>query len=396
MSSPTRTPSPRGSGVLGAAILLGGAAALVVGGAMVVHAEGKTNKVALAASPRRVAYVRAKATEYHASRTYVGTLHPWVEANVGPQLISAYVDAVLVRPGASVKRGEVLATLDCRNASTATSVIAMQARAIEARQKAVEDEAHRTQRLLDGGFASPNEVEQVLAESASEAAQLEAQRATLAHSSLEVGDCVLRAPFDGEIGERFIDPGAFARPGTPVVSVIDRSTVRFAADVPEIDFPVVTPKRAVRIHVDASGLDVVGTISRRAPNADRDVRTVHFEVDIPNADRVIPVDTTGEVYIEFGEPVPATQIPLYVATVRGARASLFTVEGGRAHARAVTVLGEVGDSVFVERALVPDSEVVAEGRALLSDSDAVEAAEERSAVASAPAASASPVPGARP
>jgi RND family efflux transporter MFP subunit len=391
MSSPIRmVSSSRGSGALAAAILLGGVASLLVGGAMVVRAEGKTNKVALASSPRRVSYVRAKAGEYRASRTYVGTLHPWVEANVGPQFISAYVDSVLVRPGANVKRGEVLATLDCRNASTATSAIAMQARAIEARQKAIEDEAHRTQRLLDGGFASPNEVEQVLAQSASESAQLEAQRATLAHSSLEVGDCILRAPFDGEIGVRFLDPGAFARPGTPVVSVIDRSTVRFAADVPEVDFPVVTPKRVVRIHVDASGLDVEGTISRRAPNADREVRTVHFEVDIANADRAIPVDTTGEAHIEFGEPVPATEIPLYTATVRGTRAALFTVEGGRAHARAVTVLGEVGDTVFVERALAPDSQVVAEGRALISDGDPVDAAEERSAAAGPPA-SASPV-----
>ena len=35
------------------------------------------------------------------------------------------------------------------------------------------------------------------------------QRATL-----EVNDCVLRAPFDGEIAARSVDPGAFVRPGT--------------------------------------------------------------------------------------------------------------------------------------------------------------------------------------
>src|SRR5213082_3135264 len=48
-------------------------------------------------------------------------------ARVGPQYVSAYVGTVLVRPGAVVKRGEVLATLDCRNASAATREIAARA-----------------------------------------------------------------------------------------------------------------------------------------------------------------------------------------------------------------------------------------------------------------------------
>jgi len=38
-----------------------------------------------------------------------------------------------------------------------------------------------------------------------------------------VSDCVLRAPFDGEIATRLVDPGAFVRPGTSIVSVIDRA-----------------------------------------------------------------------------------------------------------------------------------------------------------------------------
>jgi RND family efflux transporter MFP subunit len=366
----------RGTRLLRVAIVLGTVGALGAGGAMVLRVEAKTNQVALASSPRRVSFVRAKATEYRGSRSYVGTLHPWVEADIGPQLVSAYVDAVLVRPGARVKRGEVLATLDCRNASTASSAIAMQARALEARQKAVEDEAQRTQRLLDGGFASANEVEQVLAQSASQAAQLEAQRATLAHSSLEVGDCILRAPFDGEVGDRFVDPGAFVRPGTAIVSVIDRTTVRFSADVPEVDFPVVAPKGVVHIHVDASGQEVDGAIARRSPHADRDVRTIHVEVDLPNGALAIPVDTTGEVHIDFGAPVQATEIPLFAATVRNGRAAVFTIDGDRAHAQSVLVLGEIGGSLVVERTLAPGSPVVTEGRALLNDGDGVDAREE--------------------
>lgn len=371
----------RGRRLLAVAIALGAIAALVAGGALVLRAEARTNQVPLTARPKPVTFVRAKQAQYRATRSYVGTLYPWVEANVGPQLVSAYVDTVLVRPGAQVRRGDPLATLDCRNASTASSAIAMQARAIEASQKAIADEAARTQRMLDGGFASPNEVEQVLAQSAAEGARLESQRATLAHSALEVSDCVLRAPFDGEIGDRFSDPGAFVRPGAAIVSVVDRSTVRFAADVPEVDFAVIAPGASVHIHIDASGQDVDGVIARRAPHADRDVRTVHFEVDLPNKDRTIPVDTTGEVHIAFGDESTVTEIPLYAATVRGSKATVFVVEGDtRVRAQTLQVVGEIGGSLFVDRTLVPGTAVVTEGRALLQNGDRVEAKEDKGSV----------------
>src|SRR5262249_694852 len=159
----------------------------------------------------------------------------WLTANVGPQLVSAYVDTVLVRPGAVVKRGEVLATLDCRDKSAESQAVASEARAIEARQKALASGPARLRTLLAGNFGSPNEAEQKAGQSAAEQAKLEAMRAKLAQKSIEVGDCVLRAPFDGEVATRQIDPGAFVRPGVALVSVVDRSTVRLVADVPEVD-----------------------------------------------------------------------------------------------------------------------------------------------------------------
>src|SRR5262249_68643 len=141
------------------AIGAGVAVVLLLGVAMALRADGRTNKIALASRPKPVTIVRARAATFRPSRTYAGTLQPWIEANGGPQLVSAYVDTVLVRPGATVKRGDVLATLDCRDASASTKAIAARARAIDAHQKAIADEASRTQGLLSGGFVSPNEAE---------------------------------------------------------------------------------------------------------------------------------------------------------------------------------------------------------------------------------------------
>jgi membrane fusion protein (multidrug efflux system) len=349
----------------------GVAIVLAIGGLLVVRAESRVNKVALAASPKAVTAVAGRGTLYRETQTYVGTLRPWVEASVGPQFISAYIDTVLVRPGAAVKRGEVVATLDCRNESASSMAVAAEARAVEARQKAMADESARLQTLLDGGFVSPNEAEQKAAQTEAELAQLGAERAKLAVTGLSVNDCVLRAPFDGEVAVRSMDPGAFVRPGMAIVSVVDRSTVRMTFDVPENAFEAVAPKGHVSIHALATDRSMDGVIARRSPAADPETRTIHVEVDLDNARRELAVNTTGEVRIQVGAPKPATAVPLGAASISGARATLFVVDQGVAKKRTYTSLGEDATTLYLEPALAAGTLVVTEGRALLADGDPV-------------------------
>ncbi len=353
--------------------LIGGVLSLLgLGGFLLWRAESRVNRVAMAGSAKPVTIVKAEGVDFRPFRTYIGTLEPWQSARVGPQFISAYVSSVLVRPGAVVKKGEVLATLDCRHATASTRVVAMQATAIDARQKALADEAARTQGLLDGGFVSANEVEQKIAQSASEAAQLQAGKAQLERSSLDVDDCVLRAPFDGEVAVRSIDPGAFVRPGTSLVSVVDRSIIRVTAEAPEVDVSVVEPGTQVKMHLLATNQDVVGKVARRAPAADLETRTLHFEVDVADPARTLPAGTTAELAIEVGQPRPASAVPLAAAAVRSGKAMVFVVEGNTAHARVVPVLGEREGLLYLDPSLKPGTPVVLEGRALLQDGDKVE------------------------
>jgi membrane fusion protein, multidrug efflux system len=351
------------------------AGTLVVAGAGVLLAwrsARAVNRSTLASVPRPVTFVEAKASSFRGSRTYVGSIEPWVEANVGPQYVSAYAQTVLVRPGDSVKRGAVLATLDCASPNAATRVAEMQAQAVDERQRAMSDEAARVRSLLDGGFAAVNDSEQREAHARSEQAQLSAARERMNEVALDVRDCVLRAPFDGEIATRTIDPGAFVRPGTAIVSVVDRATVRVSADAPEKDFDVIPPGNAATIEVLSTGARVVAPISRRAPKADPTTRTVHFEIDVSDAARAIPVSTTGLVHVDYGAPRPATELPVDAASVLQHKAKLFVLEGDVARAKEVCVVGEAGGSLFVDPAeLAPGTRVIVFGRALLRDGDRV-------------------------
>jgi RND family efflux transporter MFP subunit len=348
-------------------------AAIALGALLVSRASGDVNQVALASLPKGVTVVAARAARYRPSRRYVGTIQPWLEARVGPQLISAYVDTVLVRPGDVVRKGQVLATLDCRNASASSKAVAMQARAIQTEQEALAHEAARVAALKEGGFASANEIENREASSASKQAALMETQAKMQRASLEVSDCVLRAPFAGEVSARLVDPGAFVRPGTEVVTVVDRNTVRVAGEVPEGDFAVVAPGTPVRVHALATDRRLAAKIARRSPAADPATRTIHVEIDVPDPERTLPVATTAELEVDVGTPAEVIELPLVAASVRGAKATVFVVDGGLARKEVHGVVGERGGSVFLEPELRAGSHVVTEGRAGLASGDHVEA-----------------------
>jgi RND family efflux transporter MFP subunit len=352
-------------------MIVGVAGILASGFAMYKRGASRTNDVPLSSSPKPVTVVVAREATFRPTRRYVATIDPWLVAKVGPQLVSAYVDTVLFRPGAPVKKGDVLATLDCRNASAESQAVAMAARALETKQAAAAKEAARLQGMLDGGFVSENEADKKMAEATAQQADILAAKAKLLGSSLEVNDCVLKAPFDGEVDARMADPGSFARPGSFILSVVDRSTVRIAADVPETDFALVAPGALVKMRIVATGTTITAPITRRNPSADLATRTVHFEVDVSDPERHIPVGTTVELWVDVGEPQPAAEIPLIGASVRGDKATVFVVgEDALAKKRTVAVLGETAGSLFVELGL-SGAKIVTEGRGLLEDGDKV-------------------------
>jgi RND family efflux transporter MFP subunit len=358
-------------------IAVGVAVVLLFGFLMVARASSHVNKIALASLPVGVTAVEARATSFNSTRHYVGTLKPWVEAKIGPQLISAYAGSVLVRPGDHVKRGQVIGTLDCRNASAASQGISMQAKAIQAQQVALAHEAARITELQSGGFASANEIERKQADSASKEAELMSTKARLERATLEVSDCVLRSPFDGEVSDRTMDPGAYVHPGQSIAVVIDRSTVRVETDVPEEDFDLVRPGVKVDVLALAIGRHVVGAIARRSPAADESTRTVHFEIDLQDPSRTLPVGTTAELAVPAGAPLPAMEIPLAAAAVKGSKATLFLADNGQARKVVVNVLGEKAGRLFVDTSLPDKALVITEGRTLLKEGETIQVSVER-------------------
>ena len=158
---------------------------------------------------------------------------------------NALIDKVLVERGSQVRAGDTLVLLDGsverealagaqQRAESEAELRVARARADYAREKFRRREDLREQNYItaqDRDEAQAElrvaEAELALAVDNRRLAGIEAQRLNAV-----MRQRALRAPFNGEVATRTIDPGAFVRPGNSLVSVVDRTTVRITA-VPE-------------------------------------------------------------------------------------------------------------------------------------------------------------------
>ncbi len=220
--------------------LAGGVAALLlVGGLMVWRADARTNKVALASRPKPVTVVRARAAMYRPSRTYVGTLEPWVQANVGPAARLG-----LRRHGPRPPGRDRQAGRGARDARLPQRQRLHQGRRDAGARARRPPEGGRTRGGADAGAARRRFrlAERGRAEDGAEHRRGGAGRvrAREAGAQLARGQRLHPARAVRRRGRAAIDrSGRLRTAGNAIVSVVDRSTVRMTADAPEIDFDVV-------------------------------------------------------------------------------------------------------------------------------------------------------------
>lgn len=154
-----------------------------------------------------------------------GIAAPIEQATLSTRLMGT-VTEVLVREGDAVRRGQVLVRLDTRDLAAKDDQVRAGLAAAEAQATEAERYAVRI-RALYADSAAPkamlDNAESGLAQAKAGLAQARGAQAELA-AVAQYG--AVRAPFDGVVTKRFVDPGAFAAPGAPLVTVEDARTLR--------------------------------------------------------------------------------------------------------------------------------------------------------------------------
>ncbi|MFE1602364.1 HlyD family secretion protein [Methylobacterium sp. ID0610] len=261
---------------------------------------------------------------YTTGRFIIGTDDAYVQADIATLAakVSGYLAAVPVVNGQAVRAGEVIARIDdgdyrlaLRAAedklATQTSTMARIARQVEAaRAQVAQAEAQiaaaradqvraaadhqRQMQLAQVEFAARARLEQARADrdrsdanvKAAEAgllaaranvAVLEAQgkeaeslaaelRTAVDRAARDLSFTVLRAPFDGVVGNKAVEAGAYVAPGSRVAALVPLDSVRIDANFKETQLARMRVGQPVHIRVDAwPDRDIVGTVESFSP-----------------------------------------------------------------------------------------------------------------------------------
>lgn len=141
-------------------------------------------------------------------------------------------------------------------------------------------------------------------------AELANARAQKASAETDLSDTRLVAPTEGVVLTRAMEPGAIAQPGQTVMTIAIARPMRIRAYVSEPDLGRVAPGMKVTIRTDSSDRTYHGTIGHISPRAEftpKSVETEDLRTDLVYRLRIIVTDPDDA--LRQGQPVTITVTP---------------------------------------------------------------------------------------
>jgi membrane fusion protein, multidrug efflux system len=255
-----------------------------------------------------------------------GELKPWNKTQIFSK-VKGYLGSVQADRGTSVRKGQVLATLEAPELIASLNHSKAQVSSAEAslleRQSKQKASKRTYQRVLQTsntkGAVSANELEGTYATMMSDSALVKASQENLkaAKAQMEAQNqlaeyLTVRAPFDGTIIERNVSPGDLVGPETnvkPMFVLEDGSKLRLTIAIPENLSNSVGEKSTVSFTTQAEPLKKYSaTFARSANSVQENNRTMMAEFDFVNANG----DLKAGMYAEVKIPVKRSKSSLFV------------------------------------------------------------------------------------
>lgn len=341
-------------------------------------------------------------------------LAPIAAAAISPR-INAPIRAEYVQRGAHVHRGQLLVSLDAAElkgsaldsagavasaranlTATTRSTIpeALKKAQLDTAQfKAALDVAIRTaqerqtlfkQGALSGREADTASAAEVQAQAAYDAArqhaalleqttrltdtqaaqgQLTSAEGKLESAQAQVGFANLRSPIDGVVTERPLFPGETTAAGTPVITVMDTSSLLAKLHLAQASAQKLSVGHPAKVTVPGLAEAVSATVSFISPALDPGSTTVEVWLKLPNADGRFKVGTPVHAVIAGATVQNALQVPpaALVPADDGGTNVVVVTSGGTTKKQAVKVGIRTADAVQILSGIVPGDTVVTAG-----------------------------------
>jgi len=290
--------------------------------------------------PAVVTTAPAEQGAYAVDARFVGALEATIAADLYARTTGPIVE-MRADDGDQVRKGELLARIQpdeaekqVEQARAALRIAEATLSQREANLGVAKATAARTRTLFDQDLVSRQDYDSVQAELVGAESQLELARAliqqaqaNLSGAQLDLAKTRVIAPFDGWVGKRHLDLGAFATTNRPVFSIVDLSII-------ETTIPI-TEKDAGRIHVGQTarvtsqafpGQVFTGHVARIASIFDPQTNTTEAEIEVANPDSLLKPGMFADVFVTYRTEPTAILVPASAVVEGETESHVFVAE----------------------------------------------------------------------
>lgn len=297
--------------------------------------------------------------------TYPKRSAPATVISLNETTVSAELSAQIVKldiyVGDTVKKGQTIANLDCRDYELARREAIANNKALDARITLAQKRLQRTQQLREKQTVAEEILDERESELSVNQADKAALRASVEQARIRESRCNIKAPFSGVVIERHASVGEYATPGTALVTIIDTTNTEVSAQL---------------YSSDAETLNEQKNISFREANKDYALQVKHVlplinsqtrnrEVRLGFIDTTAIIGTAGLLIWQDNRAHVAPQL----LVKRKGQFGIFYVENNVARFLIIPD-AQAGQSNPV--ILAPESLIITEGQYSLEDGKRVE------------------------
>jgi len=289
-----------------------------------------------------------------------GVIQPVKQSTISAQA-GGRVATLLVKAGDKVSAGQLLATIDDREAQTGVQRSQAQVAQAQAELRNAQSNFNRTRDLQSKGFVSAAALDTADSQLKGALAGRDQAGAGAKQSALAQGFTRVTAPFGGWVLQTSVETGDLAVPGKPLLTLYAPLPLRVVVQVPVSRASVARAAGAVEVLVQngALGGQWIRPVSRSTvPNADPVSQTIEWRLELPTeaAKTLLPGE---QVRVRFvGAQAERMVVPGIAILHRGELTAVYVVSGKGFALKAVRLGADHGaDGVEVVAGLIAGDRV---------------------------------------
>jgi RND family efflux transporter MFP subunit len=287
-----------------------------------------------------------------------------VKARVAGELVM-----LEVREGDAVKMGQIVARVDNTEYLARQRQAQQQAEAARAQVDVAQRQFDNNNALVNQGFISKTALDTSIANLNGAKASYQAALSALDVSTKALDDSVLKAPLNGFVSQRFVQPGERVAPEARIIEIVDLSQLELEATLTSAEAMNVKVGQIAKLNVEGTSQEVSARVLRINPSAQTGSRSVLVYLGLQSH----PLLRQG-VFVQGSlgtQKVQAVVVPLesvrsdktkpYVQTLQDNQVVHLQVElgaKGEADGKAVMALKEIKEGT---RVLAPSAGAVRDG-----------------------------------